>query len=486
MTGYTDVFGTNTVPPSKQSFAAYTVSGTTQFYWATNHTGSDPVIASIVELTSGTDATVKLPPANQISVGEDVLFRNIGSGVITVQDYDGNTLGTMAPSNAVYVYARANTTEAGVWGWVAYGVGVSAVDAGALQGFGTKAIGSALGQEHAHESFAENKSITALDRAKLVEYIGGGTHTVSLPITTSVGAGFFFMLRNGGTGTLTVDAHGSQLIDDQLMIQFQPTESAIIICTGSEWVTVGQGKSTSYTFSQLVKDLSSEGGETVTLSSAEASQELLIFTGNPTDDVTIVFPNIVKVYYIYNALSTNHDVILKTSGGTPNTLGQNSRTIVFCDGTDVLSALTVVVTSSQQFIDGAPNAPSITFSSDPGTGFYKSTNGVGVSVGGTRVSEFTDVGLAQPASIELVSINTTAVAYKTYVLTNSVTLTLPNSPQIGDWVSIVNRSETTSCVIGRNGSNIMGLAENMTLDIPNARAKLTYVDVSQGWVITNE
>lgn len=85
-------------------------------------------------------------------------------------------------------------------------------------------------------------------------------------------------------------------------------------------------------------------------------------------------------------------------------------------------------------------------------------------------------------NIQVISTPTTAVRSRTYILTASTTLTLPASPTAGDWVSIVNRSGTTTPVIARNGTNIMGLAENMTLDNANASLTLTYADATRGWV----
>ena len=79
--------------------------------------------------------------------------------------------------------------------------------------------------------------------------------------------------------------------------------------------------------------------------------------------------------------------------------------------------------------------------------------------------------------------NTTVVASNTYVYTSSITITLPASPTVGDWVKISNRSGTETTVIARNGSNIMGLAEDFTVDILNFVATFVYANTTQGWVI---
>lgn len=87
--------------------------------------------------------------------------------------------------------------------------------------------------------------------------------------------------------------------------------------------------------------------------------------------------------------------------------------------------------------------------------------------------------------VSVIAINTTAVAGNTYVFTASLTLTLPPSPAAGDFVKWVDRSGTTTCVIGRNALNIMGLAENMNLDALNTYGQLTYADATRGWVLTS-
>jgi hypothetical protein len=85
-------------------------------------------------------------------------------------------------------------------------------------------------------------------------------------------------------------------------------------------------------------------------------------------------------------------------------------------------------------------------------------------------------------NVQVISTNTTAVASRTYVLTASLTLTLPASPSAGDWVSVQNSSGTTTAVIARNSSNIMSLAENLTLDATFVAVTLVYADATRGWV----
>lgn len=70
-----------------------------------------------------------------------------------------------------------------------------------------------------------------------------------------------------------------------------------------------------------------------------------------------------------------------------------------------------------------------------------------------------------------------------YALTNNsvTTVTLPATPTAGDTLYIVICNGLANNVIARNGSNIMGLAEDMTIDISNFAFGLTYINASKGW-----
>jgi hypothetical protein len=85
-------------------------------------------------------------------------------------------------------------------------------------------------------------------------------------------------------------------------------------------------------------------------------------------------------------------------------------------------------------------------------------------------------------NVQVISTNTTAVRSRVYVMTASLTLTLPASPTAGDTVMFANRSGTSTPVIARNGQNIMGIAEDMTLDNVNHFGVLVYADATRGWI----
>jgi hypothetical protein len=86
----------------------------------------------------------------------------------------------------------------------------------------------------------------------------------------------------------------------------------------------------------------------------------------------------------------------------------------------------------------------------------------------------------------VISTNTAAVAGTYYLITATLTLTLPASPTAGEFVAFSNISGTTTPVIARNSSNIMALAEDLTLDSAQARGTLVYTGATNGWVLFND
>jgi len=106
--------------------------------------------------------------------------------------------------------------------------------------------------------------------------------------------------------------------------------------------------------------------------------------------------------------------------------------------------------------------------------------------GGTGQTTLTGLPLPQPVitqNVQVIGTNTTAVASRIYVLTASLTLTLPASPSAGNWVTVSNMSGVLTATIGRNSQPIMALAEDMTVDLDGAGFTLIYADSTRGWVL---
>ena len=64
------------------------------------------------------------------------------------------------------------------------------------------------------------------------------------------------------------------------------------------------------------------------------------------------------------------------------------------------------------------------------------------------------------------------------------TITLPVTPTADDYVDIADYAgtfSTNNLTVARNGENIMGLAEDMTISTNNVSIRLVYADATQGW-----
>jgi len=69
----------------------------------------------------------------------------------------------------------------------------------------------------------------------------------------------------------------------------------------------------------------------------------------------------------------------------------------------------------------------------------------------------------------------------------SITITLPAAPVSGDEVIIRDAkrtSETNSILVSRNGLNIGGLAEDLTINVNGVQVHLVYVDAGHGWSVS--
>lgn len=121
-----------------------------------------------------------------------------------------------------------------------------------------------------------------------------------------------------------------------------------------------------------------------------------------------------------------------------------------------------------------------------GTGFTLATltAGSGMTItNGTGTITLAAGGL--PAVTVTASTAITAAAGNHYVLTaaTAATITLPASPTISDtvWITVANSLVTN--VVARNGKNIQGIAEDMTLNDPYAAAQLRFSDNTEGWIL---
>jgi len=85
--------------------------------------------------------------------------------------------------------------------------------------------------------------------------------------------------------------------------------------------------------------------------------------------------------------------------------------------------------------------------------------------------------------------NFTAVAGEGYFInttSGAITMTLPATPTLGDFVTFIDYAgtfDTNNLTIGRNSENIQGSAADLTVSTERAANTLVYTDGTQGWLL---
>lgn len=395
---FTNVFPGDVIVPTDVSYRAVTLAANTTLAWPVNGNATDDYVARIMNVTATSGSlTLRMPPANQASVGEDSLVRNVGSNTFTLADYAGNTISTIAAGEVKYVYITTNATAAGTWGLIAFGVGTSNADAAVLAGYGLKAINSTLNQAHNVTVFSS--AYTAVDGDRAATYVWtGGSGTLTLPSVSTVGDDWFFLVRNGGTGTLTVAPVGGDLINGAADLAMQPADSTMIVCSGSAWYTVGLGRSTQFNFTQLTKAVT---GGTYTLTSSEASNVVQKYTGTLSSAVTVNLPQTIQVYYITNQTDgglSAYEITFQTgvAGSATAIVPPGQQVILLCDSVNLYNASTIAAGAvNVSLANGTNAAPSLNFASETNTGIYRPGSGeFGIAISGTKRFGLTATGLA--------------------------------------------------------------------------------------------
>jgi len=387
-------FTGNVVQPTDVSYRRIILTTDLQLEWPINGTTTDDAAARIMEVSTASSANeLWMPPANQASVGQDALIRNVGAVSVTVKDYTGaNTIVTIAAGQAQYIYIVTNATTAGTWGIIAFGIGSSGADAATLAGYGLLAIGQTLNQSQPVTTFSSNYTALTTDRSKTYVWTGGAG-TLTLTLASTLADNWFMFLRNSGTGALTVTGTSGDLVNGSASIVLQPVDSCIIVCSGTQFYTVGLGRNTQFAFTQLSKAVTSGS---YTLTASEASNVIQKYTGTLTGNVTIVVPSTVQVYYIVNDTSGAFTVTITTGSGATAVLTTGTQATLVCDSVNLYNANTILAGSSNISLNnGSVGAPSLNFSSETTTGVYRAASGeFNISILGVLRSTVSASGLA--------------------------------------------------------------------------------------------
>lgn len=403
MTAYVNPFSGQTISPASISYESLTISANTLLSWPINGNPqtSTPVSSIVDVVATVTGLLLELPPATQVSPGQSVLVRNTGSNPFTVTDYSGNTVVTVPSGIAEFIFLTDNTTLNGVWATVVFGAGTSSANASALAGAGLQANGLKLDQTAPLVSYYSNATLPTTARAQFSVW-QGGAGAFTLPSASTVGNNWFVIVRNNGTGILTLTPSGTDTIDGNVNQQLQLTESLVLVSNGSTgFNTFAYGQAVQFFFTQLALNVS---GGTLTLTASQASNIIQLYAGTLTSNEVVILPSTVQLYTITNSTTGGFTFTVKTSasGAAVVVIPQGTSLVLICDGTNVYNAASGSSSSLATLTvgNGSLSVPSIKFSGDINTGvFLPSTGNMAVVVANTSVANFSSVGMSTPGTL---------------------------------------------------------------------------------------
>lgn len=374
MTTYTDVFGGTNIYPADVSYLAFNLSSTDiTLSWPVETNApaaADYPAARIMDVNStGSSRKVLLPEADQASVGEVFLFNNVGSTTFTVAKSTGVVVCTVAAGQLWQVYMTNNSTAAGTWIAYQFGSATTQANAASLAGAGLKAITTTLNQAITVDDINSNYTLGATERAHLVNWTGA-SGTLGLTAAATLGEDWFCYIRNSGSSSVTIDPASSELINGASTLTLTTEQSAMVICDGTAFYTVGLSDGGATAFDYTAINIAGTGD--YTLAGVELNRIAYKFTGTLTGNRNIIVPTTIQQYWVTNATSGAYTITVKTAAGAGILVPQGEALILYCDGTDVVEGQTQSTVATP-----IPVA-------DGGTG-ATTASGARVNLGGTSV-----------------------------------------------------------------------------------------------------
>lgn len=369
MTTYTSVFGGANIYPSEISYSALALTADVVLSWPEETSANDNLATKIIDVTGdAADWSIYLPDATKTGTGQTILFNNYGAEELLVKSATGVQLIVLAAGTSWQIYLTDNSTESGSWRAFQYGAALSSANASALAGTGLIAIGSLLEQNAPASKFNSSYSAGVSDRSKFFVWNGAGG-TLTLPLPTDVGNGWFINLSNQGQGALSVNPDSTALIDGSSSKTYNPGESSMIVSDGTAYYTIGYGKDAVFAFDYTSIDVAGTGN--YTLSGSELNRIAYDFTGTLTGNRNIIVPSTVQQYWVTNDTNGAYTFTVKTALGTGASIQSGQSAILYCNGTNVIFADTAGVSLPIGVADGGTGATS--------------ASGARINLGGTSV-----------------------------------------------------------------------------------------------------
>lgn len=396
MTIFVSPFTGDVIQPTDVSYASVSFSANVQLYWPQYiATSGQQVAARIMEFTAtAAGLSVFLPNAQQTSVGQDILIRNTGANSFVVNRFGGGGSFTVAAGQSFYTYLIDNTTTAGIWAVLQFGTGTSSADANTLAGVSTAAIAGKLEAAFVTSEYSSTApTITDSQRGNCLVWTGG-LSTWTLPPVSQLSTGWFILVRNNGTGALTIATSAVGSTIDGLVNIVLPLGDSCFICVNrdpakQDFFTVGRARPNSLTFTSATYDVDTIVGATYSLvSNTPIIQRYTALSGSRTTSLLIQLPAVTQVYYLINNTNqSGYNINFQVQGSSqaPIALTNASQVIMLSDG-NFLYPLNQSSTGQQTVADGTAAAPAYSFLSDSTTGMYLANpTQIGFSTGGVNI-----------------------------------------------------------------------------------------------------
>jgi hypothetical protein len=312
---------------------------------------------------------------------------------------------------------------------------------------------------------------------------GDKTNT-NLNIINQAAAGYQAISIAGGANTTPLgiqdgssDLTGNTNAARNLIIDLTGT------ITGNQVVTVPDSVEKSYivnnnTTGAFTVEFKTVSGTGVTFAAADKGQKFLYSNGTNIVDIELGVPGGSNTQIQFN----DNDAF----GGSANLIWDGSNVTIGAQGD-----LRLADSSGGEYVAlQAPTtvASNITFTlpgADGTADQVLTTNGSGVLSFATISG-----GASWQAVITADPANAVAgYGYFCNTTGGAFTVTLPTSPSLGDFVSFIDYAgtfDTNNLTIARNGKNIQGVAEDLTVSVERAGLTLVFVDDTQGWLLQNK
>lgn len=242
-----------------------------------------------------------------------------------------------------------------------------------------------------------------------------------------------------------------------------PTSAPGVVA--GEWELWGFSDSTLLPRVDSILNKSVAGGVDVVLTTSEANNGILNFTGVLTANINVVVPNTARRWVVRNNTTGAFTLGVKTASGAAVAVAQGSSAALYCDGANSVSTQSVVSSSRQiQPIDATVAANALTVTVQPTTLDFRSATLASGTVN-TRT-------LAAAASLTVPSGATLGTANG--VLSRLVVLLLDNAgtlePAIVNLAGGVNLDETgvisTTAISGAANSASVVYSQSARANLP--------------------